>query len=100
MRTTMRRITGTALTLLLAVRLDAQAVSRQRSFDVTETTIATIHSAMRAHTLTCRQLVTAYLARIDAVDKRGAAINALIVVNPAALAVADSLDKRFAKEGL
>src|SRR6202040_2447124 len=34
-----------------------------------------------------------------AYDKRGPAINALVTLNPAALATADSLDKRFAKEG-
>ena len=51
---------------------------------------------MRAGTLTCRELVNAYLARIAAYDKNGPAINALIVVNPAALTVADSLDRRMA----
>jgi amidase len=44
--------------------------------------------------------VQAYLDRIAAYDKRGPTINALIVVNPKALAVADSLDRRFAREGL
>ena len=76
-----------------------QPTASHPPFDVTETTIATVHTAMRAGTLTCRQLVTAYLQRIDAYDKQGPAINALIVVNPAALAVADSLDRRFAAGG-
>ena len=44
----------------------------------------------------CRALVQAYLRRIDAYDKQGPAINAITVVNPDALATADSLDKRFA----
>ena len=78
----------------------AQQPARARAaFDVTETTIADIHAAMRAGTLTCRELVSAYLQRIAAYDKNGPAINALIVVNPAALAVADSLDRRFATGG-
>ena len=47
---------------------------------------------MRAGTLTCRALVENYLRRIDAYDKNGPAINAIVVVNPAALRVADSLD--------
>ena len=46
---------------------------------------------MRAGALTCRDLVNGYLQRIAAYDRNGPAINALIVVNPAALAVADSL---------
>jgi amidase len=71
-----------------------QPVSPRPPFDVTETTIAEVHAAMRAGTLTCRELVTAYLQRIAAYDKNGPALNALIVVNPAALMVADSLDRR------
>lgn len=68
-------------------------------FDVTETTIAEIHAAMRAGTLTCRELMNAYLQRIAAFDKSGPAINAIVVVNPDALAVADSLDRRAASNG-
>jgi amidase len=91
-----------ALALLFAASPLAaqQGVRPRRAFDVTETTIADIHAAMRARRLSCRALVTAYLRRIEAYDKKGPAINALIVVNPAALAVADSLDLRFASEGL
>ncbi len=81
-----------ALSLLLAAPHDASAQRARRSFPVTETTIAGVHSAMRAGTLTCHALVRRYLGRIDAYDKRGPAINAIILVNPAALAVADSLD--------
>jgi len=68
----------------------------QTRFRVDETTIDAVHSAIRARTLTCHALVEAYLRRIDAYDKRGPAINAITVVNPDALAIADSLDKRFA----
>ena len=50
----------------------------------------------RAAALTCRALVQAYLDRIEAYDKQGPAINAITVVNPDALATADSLDRRFA----
>lgn len=72
------------------------AVARQTGgFQVEETTIAQIHAAMSAGRLTCRALVERYLARIAAYDKAGPAINALIVVNPKALEVADSLDRRF-----
>jgi Asp-tRNA(Asn)/Glu-tRNA(Gln) amidotransferase A subunit family amidase len=55
---------------------------------------------MRARTLTCRALVRAYLDRIAAYDRRGPTLNSLIVVNPDALAIADSLDRRLAREGL
>jgi amidase len=81
-----------AAALLAAVASPAWA--RQAPFPVEEATIAGVHSAMAAGRLTCRGLVERYLARIAAYDKSGPAINALIVVNPDALRVADSLDAR------
>lgn len=70
------------------------------AFPVEETTIAAVHAAFRDGSLTCRDLVSRYLARIEAYDKKGPAINAIVVVNPDALRVADSLDTRFNREGL
>lgn len=69
------------------------------SFIIEEATIAELHAAMRAGALSCRQLVQGYLRRIEAYDRNGPAVNALILVNPAALATADSLDRRYAREG-
>jgi Asp-tRNA(Asn)/Glu-tRNA(Gln) amidotransferase A subunit family amidase len=40
-----------------------------------------------------------YLDRIEAYDKKGPSLNALVVVNPNALANADALDTRFANSG-
>ena len=68
-------------------------------FQVEETTIAQIHAAMQDHRLTCRALVDAYLRRIDAYDKNGPAINAIVVINPNADKEADDLDRRFAQSG-
>ena len=62
------------------------------NFRIDETTVAAIHSALRARIITCRALVQQYLDRIDATDRRGPEINALITINLAALATADSLD--------
>ena len=53
---------------------------------------------MKAGQLTCRGLVEQYLKRIEAYDKAGPAINAIVLVNPTALAEADDLDRR-AKQG-
>ncbi len=89
------RIVLLALLIGLSTPATAQQAAASRPpFDVTETTIADVHAAMRAGTLTCRELVTGYLERIAAYDRNGPALNSLIVVNPAALAVADSLDRR------
>lgn len=87
----------------LAASACAPAPPRQapapQTFRVDEATIAQIHDAMRAKRLTCRALVTAYLARIDAYDRQGPALNAIVVLNPDALTEADALDQRFAQGG-
>ena len=69
-----------------------RAATAQRQFRVDETSITAVHAAFRSSTLTCHELVQAYLNRIAAYDKRGPAINAITEVNPQALATADSLD--------
>lgn len=68
-------------------------------FDVVETTIAEVHAAYTAGSLTARELVEAYLARIEAYDRRGPSLNAIVVVNPRALEVADSLDALLEETG-
>ena len=93
---TMKRI-HTLAVLLAPAALAAQQPS---AFRVEETTIAAVHSAFRAKSLTCHQLVQHYLDRIAAYDKSGPAINAIITVNTKAIPVADSLDRRFAREGI
>jgi len=65
-------------------------------FTFAEATIADVHGAIRRRAMTCRAIVAGYLERIDRYDKRGPAINAIVIINPQALASADSLDRRFA----
>jgi uncharacterized protein YbbC (DUF1343 family)/Asp-tRNA(Asn)/Glu-tRNA(Gln) amidotransferase A subunit family amidase len=60
--------------------------------DVVELTIAGLHDALRDGRTSCRDVVEAYLARIDSFDKHGPALNAIVVVNPRARSIADSLD--------
>ena len=67
-------------------------------FPVLETTIKDIHEAYRAGTLTCRELVEIYLARIEEYDK-STRLNAIVVVNPEALKTADELDLEFRSTG-
>ncbi len=82
----------------LGVTSAATPASAQQpaTFQFAEATIADVHAAIRGRRTTCRAIVAGYLARIDAYDKRGPALNAIVVTNPAALAIADSLDRRFA----
>src|SRR5690606_36556191 len=66
---------------------------------VVEATIADLHASMLAGTLTARALVEAYRARIDAFDKRGPGLNAIVRLDDRALAVADSLDEALRRTG-
>ncbi len=69
------------------------------SFNILETTIDEIHAAYKSGQLTCRQLVQMYLDRIEAYDKKGPAINAIITLNSDALKEADRLDATFKTSG-
>src|SRR5215510_9284571 len=73
-------------------------VHGQTQFEVTETTIAETQAAIRAGKVTCRQLVEGYLKRIRAYDQP-TGLNALVVINPKALAEADRLDEEFKRTG-
>jgi len=65
------------------------------SFNLLEATIDDIHSVYKSGQLSVRQLVQMYLDRIEAYDKKGPAINAIISVNSHALEEADQLDAKF-----
>jgi Asp-tRNA(Asn)/Glu-tRNA(Gln) amidotransferase A subunit family amidase len=68
-------------------------------FNLVEATIDEIHAAYKSGQLTCRQLVQMYLDRIEAFDKKGPAINAIITVNSDALKEADRLDAAYKASG-
>ncbi|MDR6610872.1 amidase [Leifsonia sp. 1010] len=64
------------------------------TFDVVETPIAELRRALEAGETTSEELVTAYLARIDAYDTAGPRLHAVVVRNPDALAEARASDAR------
>nr|WP_245902885.1 amidase [Salinigranum rubrum] len=68
-------------------------------FDVTETSIDEVHAAYEAGDLTCRELVEAYLDRIEAYDENGPELNAIVTVNPKATVRADELDAALDADG-
>jgi amidase len=74
-------------------------VSSVRALAIEEATIADIHRAYRAGTLTVHAVTAACLARIAAYDKDGPYINALITVNAKALEEADTLDTAYRVSG-
>ncbi|MEO7272868.1 MAG: amidase family protein [Vicinamibacterales bacterium] len=103
----MRRLivaTAVVCACLPALAATQAPAARQRArptpaFRLEEATIAQVQAAIGDRRLTCRALVQQYLARIEAYDKRGPAINAIVVVNPQALDEANDLDRRFAAGG-
>jgi Asp-tRNA(Asn)/Glu-tRNA(Gln) amidotransferase A subunit family amidase len=76
------------------------SANQTENFSLKVASVADIHARMKDGKLTARRLVEMHLERIDAYDKKGPALNAVILVNPRALATADELDARFKASGL
>ena len=62
------------------------------AFALEELTIDGLQTRMRDRSETSASLVRQYLARIDATDQRGPAINAVLELNPDALSIAAQMD--------
>jgi len=73
--------------------------SQVASFELDEITIAELQEGMKSGRFTAHSLVEKYSARIDDIDKRGPAVNAVIEMNPEAFAIADALDKERKANG-
>jgi amidase len=66
-------------------------------FELSEVTIDMLQQKMQNKEYTSRSITELYLKRIDAIDKSGPKLNAVIQVNPDALNMADAMDKERAK---
>ncbi|MGZ8510193.1 MAG: amidase [Chitinophagaceae bacterium] len=62
-------------------------------FELNEVTIDELQQKMQSGAYTSRAITELYLKRIEAIDKAGPALNAVIEVNPDAIAIADAMDK-------
>jgi amidase len=74
----------------LAMSSIARAADR---FTYRETTVETLRARMDAGRLTARTLTAAYLARIEAIDRKGPRLASIIEVNPQALEIAAERDR-------
>src|SRR6201982_2324980 len=88
-----------AIPALLAAELRAAGVQEQKAFELDEITVAELQDGMKAGKYTARAIVEKYLERIEAIDKRGPALNSVIELNPDALAIADSMDAERKAKG-
>lgn len=78
--------------VLVALAPVTAPVARAARFDLATASIADINAAIAAGALTSERLLQLYLARIAAYEKQGPTINAIIALNPDALAEARALD--------
>ena len=69
------------------------AASQAADFELNELTLLELQQKMTSGAYTSRDLTQMYLDRIAAIDKSGPRINAVIEVNPDALAIAQALDQ-------
>ena len=95
-----RRFLGVVVLASLLAPTALPTAAQSPGFNVVEASIAEIHAAFAKKTLTCRALVAAYLARVDAYDKQGPSLNAVVIKNPNALTQADEKDRQFQQRGL
>ncbi len=67
-------------------------------FELNEITIDVLQQRMQDGTYTAKSLAELYLKRIEAIDKKGPALNSVIEINPDAINIAENMD-RERKEG-
>jgi amidase len=85
--------------LMLALVLEFVPVTAQRTIDLDTATIADVSAALSKGTLTSEKLVQMFLARIDAYDRKGPSLHAVLTINPKALETARALDAERKAKG-
>lgn len=91
-----RRLAATALTVGL---LAAPPSGVAAQLTVAEASITELQELMSSGRASAVEIVQAYLDRIEAYDQQGPAINAMVWLNPNALADAATLDRERAERG-
>ena len=88
-----------SMACVLALTGALPLASHAKTLDVETATIADLDAAFAAGKLTSEQLVSMYLKRIEAYDKQGPRINAVITLNPKAMEIAKALDAERKAKG-
>lgn len=91
-------LTGLLILLLATHACELNTKNKFEKLGLEEITIDELQTAYKTGAFTVREVVEAYLERIDAIDKNGPSLNAILQINPDALALADVLDHDI-KEG-
>lgn len=69
------------------------------AFELDEITISQLADGMSSGKYTARAIAEKYLARIEAIDRHGPALNSVIEINPDALEIAEKLDAERKEKG-
>ena len=68
-------------------------------FELDEFSLATLQQGLNSGEYSSRRLVELYLSRIEAIDRHGPALNAVIEINPDAIAIAEQIDAERKAKG-
>jgi amidase len=75
------------------------AAGSPQAFELEEATLDQLQAGMTSGRWTSRSITEQYLARIEAIDRAGPRLNAVIEVNPDALQIAEALDAERKTKG-
>jgi Asp-tRNA(Asn)/Glu-tRNA(Gln) amidotransferase A subunit family amidase len=78
--------------IILAALGSHAVLAQTMPFDAREATIDSVHHALYSGLSTCRDVVSSFIARIEAHNNR---TNAIIALNPNALNIADTMDEKL-----
>ena len=93
-------LTAAAAAMPLALGRDtppSAVPSEPQGFALEETTVAALQDGMRRGILTSRGITQSYLRRIEAMDRQGPSLRAVLETNPEALQIAEQLDRERAQ---
>ena len=77
------------------VALSGASVTTRKTLSLDEASVADIHAAFRAGTLTAERLTAMSLTRITTYDRQGPTLRAIIALNPKAIETARALDAEW-----
>ena len=99
-RRSLLKLTGATVVAQAGATAAAQTVAPDVApFELAESTASQLQAAMTSGQRTAASIAQDYLARIEAVDRGGPAINAMIELNPDAIAIAAALDRERREKG-
>jgi amidase len=82
-----------------ATAAETKPAGKVEAFELDEMTVSDFQEAMKSGKESAHSLVKKYWARIEAIDKKGPALNSIIEFNPDALEIADALDRERKAKG-